>query len=118
VAKASVDDNLLVNGVAARFLGDVDDDWQVIGQPSEGVAQLPYGPGLNGVFEVHCQILSPGTDGKAMTIALVLAVGGFSLDGSGGDAVLGLLVGALKVVRQVILTDAPHTPFILARFGL
>jgi hypothetical protein len=103
-----VDDNLLLNGVAARFLGDVDDDWQVIGQPGEGVAQLPYGPGLNGVFEVHCQILSPGTDSRAMTIASVLAFEGFSLDGSGGNAVLGLLIAALQVVRQIVLADAPH----------
>lgn len=62
VTKASMDDNLLLNGIATWFLGDVDDDWQVVRQPSEGVTQPPYGPGLNGVFEVHCQILSPGTD--------------------------------------------------------
>jgi hypothetical protein len=103
-----MDDNLLLNGIATRFLGDVDDDWQVIGQPSEGVTQLPYRPGVSDVFEVHCQILSPGTDSKPMTIPSVLAVEGFSLDGSGGDTFLGLLVAALQVGFQVILTDTPH----------
>ena len=45
---------------------------------------------------------------KPMILVLVLAVEGFSLDGSGVDAFLGLLVAALQVGFQVILPDTPH----------
>ena len=58
MTKTSINDNLLLNGTATAscFLGDVNDDGQVIRKPSEGLTPLPYSPGLNGVLELHSQI--------------------------------------------------------------